>query len=269
MNLLNNFIYRKKREKPRRCKSGFVRVTCLVSLFMLWFLVSGAVVYCANHPVVNPERGWKSLFNEKDLSGWTGQKDIWTVDDGVIAGEGYGYLTSTERYSNFVLDLEFKVSPGGNGGVVVRHRSVPKSRRDGGIEMQIFDSHGKKHSGKHDCGAIYDMVAPSKNMARPAGQWNRMTITCKENQIAVVLNGEKVADIDLRQWNECGKNPDGTPNKYRKAVKDFAREGFILFQAHGAPIWYRNIYIRCFDCHIRPVHSSFPERQPHGWCSDF
>ena len=211
------------------------------------FLFAGSAGFCEDHPVIAPELAWKSLFNGKNLSGWTGREKTWAAKNGAIAGNGYGYLTSTERYANFILDLEFKIAPGGNGGVVTRHRFVPKSRRDGGIEVQIFDSHGKDILGKHDCGAIYDMIEPSKNMAKPAGQWNHMTITCNKSSVAVILNGEKVADIDLDEWSESGKNPDGTPNKYRKPVKDFAREGFIMLQIHGTSIWFRNVYVKRLD----------------------
>jgi len=63
-----------------------------------------------------------------------------------------------------------------------------------------------------------------------------------------VFNGEKVVDIDLNDWKEIGKNPDGTPNKFHKALKDFSRSGKIGFQGiHGReaqPVWYRNIKIK-------------------------
>ena len=197
--------------------------------------------------MIDPKLAWESLFNGRDLSGWTCQKDDWVVEGGVIAGKGNGYLTSTKRYANFILDIEFKIAPCGNSGVVMRHRFIPKTRRDGGIEVQISDSHGKDVPDKGDCGAIYDMIEPSKNMARPAGQWNRMSITCNKSRVAVILNGEKVVDIDLNDWIESGKNPDGTPNKYKKPVKDFAQEGFILLQGHGTPIWFRNLCIKRLD----------------------
>ena len=216
---------------------------CHVLVF--FFARSGGL--CEDHQVVDPKLAWESLFNGKDLLGWTGRKENWAAEGGVIAGKGQGYLTSSKRYANFILDIEFKITPRGNGGVVTRHRFVPKSRRDGGIEVQILDSHGKEVPDKGDCGAIYDMIEPSKNMARPAGQWNRMSITCNKSQVTVILNCEKVVDIDLDDWSESGKNPDGTLNKYNKPVKDFVREGFILLQGHGTPIWFRNIYIKRLD----------------------
>jgi hypothetical protein len=66
--------------------------------------------------------------------------------------------------------------------------------------------------------------------------------------VTVVFNGETVIDASLDSWPEIGKNPDGTPNKFKKALKDFARSGPIGLQGlHGkaqAPVWYRNLKIK-------------------------
>ena len=110
--------------------------------------------------------------------------------------------------------------------------------------MQVLDSHGRAQPGTHDCGAIYDCLAPAKNAMRPAGEWNTVRITCQGNLIDIVLNDTPIIDMDLDQWTEQGKNPDGSKNKFRRAVKDMPREGHIGFQDHGHPVWYRNIRIR-------------------------
>ena len=82
------------------------------------------------------------------------------------------------------------------------------------------------------------------NAVKPAGQWNRMTITAKSSKICVVLNNQPILDIDLDDWTEPHKNPDGTKNKFGIAYKDLPREGWIGFQDHGFPVWYRNIKIK-------------------------
>jgi hypothetical protein len=100
-------------------------------------------------------------------------------------------------------------------------------------------------------GAIYDAIPPSKKMAKPVGEWNRFTITCRDSLISVVFNGEKVIHADLNDWPEVKKNPDGTPNKFPVALKDFARQGPIGLQGlHGkaqAPVWYRNLKIKTLE----------------------
>ena len=65
--------------------------------------------------------------------------------------------------------------------------------------------------------------------------------------MAVGLNGEQVIDMDLSRWTKPHTNPDGTSNKFPRALKDFARKGHIGLQDHGLPVWYRNIKIRRLD----------------------
>jgi hypothetical protein len=97
-------------------------------------------------------------------------------------------------------------------------------------------------------GALYDACPPSKEMAKPVGEWNRFTITCKGPLLTLVFNGEQVLNADLDTWSEARKNPDGTPNKFATALKDFARKGPIGLQGlHGAakaPVYYRNLKIK-------------------------
>ena len=99
--------------------------------------------------------------------------------------------------------------------------------------------------------AIYDAMPPSKSMAKPVGEWNHFTITCKGLLVSVVFNGEEVINADLDKWSEAGKNPDGTPNKCKKALKDYARSGPIGLQGlHGkaqAPVYYRNRKIKVLE----------------------
>jgi hypothetical protein len=189
---------------------------------------------------------WRSLFDGKTLAGWkaTGNPDGWTVEEGAIVckARNGGYLYTEEQFENFVLSLEYKVSPRANSGIFLRWSDL-RDPVNTGIEVQVFDSHGREPS-KHSDGAIYDIVAPRKSASRPAGEWNSAVITCDNRRIAVSLNGEAVAEIDLDRWTEAGRNPDGTRNKFRYAYKEMARRGHIGLQDHGAMVWFRNIRIR-------------------------
>lgn len=200
------------------------------------------------HPVVDPQKGWKCLFNGKDLAAWEmARPGSWVIEDGVLARKGGADLWSIEEYGDFILDLEFKVAEGTNSGVCLRVKRDPEIQpwwRDGALEVQILDSASTLQPSSQDCGAIYDLVAPSKNVMRKAGEWNRFTITAIGSRICVVLNGEKVIETDLDNWTEAHKNPDGTPNKFAKPMKEMSRKGHIFLQEHGDPVWFRKIWIK-------------------------
>ena len=188
--------------------------------------------------------GWILLFDGKTPEGWTNLKPA-NIEEGAINPFKSGnYVTyAKERYGDFVLACDFKVSKGCNSGIFIRTGEA-KDPVQTGIEIQVLDSAGKEKVGKHDCGAIYDLVAPAKNPMKPAGEWNHMEITCDKNKIKVALNGETVAEMDLDQWTEAGKNLDGTKNKFTKALKDFPRAGLLGFQDHGKPCWFKNVKLK-------------------------
>lgn len=181
-----------------------------------------------------------SLYNGKDLSGWTTTGNWIPQPDGSLliqprAGEqGWerydAYLWSKKKYKDFVLDVEYAYPPGGNSGVYFRvaDRSDPVKT---GIEAQILDC--SKQQGaltSHDHGGIVGTnAAASKNMSHAPGVWNRMVLTCVGSHLQVELNGEPIIDMQL----------DESP------MKDRPLEGYIGFQDHGQPndIKFRNIRI--------------------------
>jgi len=195
---------------------------------------------------VADKTGWQVLFDGSNLSKW--QNDDggrpsagWVIQDGVLTRKSSaGMIWTKERFGDFVLDLEFRTE--GNSGIFFRTDN-PKDCVQTGLEMQVYKRVDKP--GKHSCGAVYDALAPSREMTRD-GQWNHVAITAKDNKIVIVLNGEQIIDMDLDRWAEPGKNPepDGSKNKFRTALKDFKREGHIGFQDHGANVWFRNIRVR-------------------------
>lgn len=186
------------------------------------------------------------LFDGKSLDAWTQKaQGGWTIDaEGCLAWQkGCGYIWTKEQFGNFVLDLDFKVSAGCNSGIFIR-TAKPGDPVQTGMEIQVLDSHAKEKPGKNDCCSVYDCLAPSKNAEKKPGEWNHVAITCNENKIEVVLNGEKVIDMDLDQWTEAHKNPDGSKNKYNTAYKDMPRKGHIGIQDHGKAVWYKNITVK-------------------------
>ncbi|MBU0641496.1 MAG: DUF1080 domain-containing protein [Planctomycetes bacterium] len=186
---------------------------------------------------------WQELFNGRDLTGWTCNNESWVIEDGALARRGGGDIWSAEQFGDFIMELEFKLDEGTNSGIFVRTADV-KDCVQTGIEVQILDSYGKEEVGKHDCGAIYDIKSPTKNSVRKAGEWNHCALVCKGNFIGVSLNGDEVIALNLDEWTEPHRNPDGTENKFGTAYKDMPRVGHIGFQDHGKPVWYRNIRIK-------------------------
>ena len=189
--------------------------------------------------------GWKDLF-AADLSNAV-QEGPWAIEDGVMVANDHGTLWTKDSYGDFILDLEFKVANESNSGVFLRAGDTKKILS--ALEIQVHDSTDGTKYGM--VAAIYDAKPPTKSASKPVGEWNHYTITCKGSKITVVFNGETVQDVDLNDWPEKGKNPDGTANKFPEALKDFARKGPIGFQGlHGkaqAPVWYRNLKIKSLD----------------------
>ncbi len=202
-------------------------------------LICAAIALWTAAPCVSAEanESFKPMFNGKDLTGWKTTGNWVVEEDGVVAlhprpGEkGWqrydAYLTTKRKYGDFILDLEFKVGKGGNSGVFLRVGD-PNSQVKSGFEVQILDTHGKQKITAHDCGGVIGTAVPSKNMAKPAGQWNRYIIRCVGNELKVEFNGEQVIDLDL------GKS----------GLKDRPAKGYIGFQDEAKFVWYRNVRIK-------------------------
>jgi hypothetical protein len=211
---------------------------------MMVFVVAAMLALAWALELGAAEKDWQVLFDGKDLSQWQSAgggkpSDGWSIREGAMTrGSRAGYIWTKDRFGNFVLDLEFKTS--GNSGIFIR-TDKPRDCVQTGIEIQVNKPAGKP--GKHSCGAMYDLVAPTKEMTK-ADEWNHIVITAKDNKITVVMNDEEIIDADLNQWTEPHKNPDGSKNKFRTALKDFKREGHIGFQDHGADVSYRNVKIK-------------------------
>ena len=194
--------------------------------------------------------GWQLLFDGKTLDGWqtSSQKPSQRpIDEGCLNPHKCGaYMMIHEKvWADYVLSLDFKISSKCNSGLFIR--TFPLTPRPGkdvgfnGIEIAIDDT---TTAGFHDTGAIYDLVKPTKNAMKPAGEWNRMVVTSDKALIAIELNGEKVSQMNLDEWPEPNKRADGTAHKFDVAFKSHPRQGYIGLQDHGANCWYKNIKLK-------------------------
>jgi hypothetical protein len=190
---------------------------------------------------------WTELVDGESLDGWhvAGDESAWGVEDGGLyccGGDG-GYLYTDERYDDFEVTLSFRMTPGANSGVFLRLSDLADPVNTG-LEVQILDTHGTEDPDSHDCGALYDVVAPEADAARPPGEWNDLRVTCDGPHVAVELNGETTVEADLDRWDTPGENPDGTANKFEYAWADLPYSGHLALQDHGDEVWFRDLRLR-------------------------
>ena len=197
--------------------------------------------------------GWRVIFDGKTTEGWMTPKGkaipVSHVQNESLNPHPCDYMLVYEKpLANFELALDFKISPKCNSGVFVR--TSPLTSRPGkdvgfnGLEIAIDDTRG---ADMHDTGAIYDLVKTKSNAMKPVGEWNHLKLTCNRNIIEVEVNGQQVSRMDLDQWTEANKRPDGSSHKFDIAYKDHPRTGYIGLQDHGSDCWYRNIKLRLIE----------------------
>jgi hypothetical protein len=218
----------------------------------LFVLSTSAYAEAALNTLTEKEKqsDWQLLFDGRTTKGWMtiDSKPLPQryVQDGSLNPHPSDYmLVYDSPLENYVLSLDFKITPHCNSGIFVR--TMPLTRREGrdvgynGIEVAIDDT---KTADYHDTGAFYDLVKPKKNAMKPIGEWNHIVITSDGSRMSVVLNGEAVSQIDFDEWREPNKRPDGSPHKFDVAYKDHPRKGYIGLQDHGSDCWFRNIKLK-------------------------
>jgi hypothetical protein len=185
--------------------------------------------------------GFVSLFNGKDLTGWTGAAENYEVVDGAIrckAGKG-GVLHTPEEYGDFAVRLEFMVPPGGNNGLAIRYSGQGDPAYTGMCELQVLDNEAEKYAKldpRQYHGSVYGMVASHRGHLRPAGQWNYQEVTVKGSTIKVEVNGSVILDADVSKVTEF---MGGKPHPGKDATK-----GSFGFAGHGDAVAFRNVAIK-------------------------
>ena len=201
-------------------------------------------------PKTHPDSAeWQDLF-AANLSDAIFPKGIWSFEDGVLTATEDKNIWTKKQYGDCIIDLEFKNSPGANSGVVVYARDL-ENWIPGAVEIQVLDDSDPKWADVADtwrCAGVFGHLAPAKSAVKKAGQWNRMTITCRGPIIHVLLNGEPVTEMDMRKWTSAKKNPDGSeiPSWLSKPLAEQPTEGHIGLQGKhgGVPIYFRNLKIK-------------------------
>ncbi len=144
-----------------------------------------------------------ALFNGKDLSGWRGMvPDLalgWTVENGALSNApAANNLISEQKFWNFKLHVEYKVSKDTNSGIGLRGR----------YEVQILDDYGQPPD-THGNGALYSRILPTTNASKPAGEWQAVDIRLVGRDVTVVLNDQKIIDHKhIDGLTAIAQNPD-------------------------------------------------------------
>lgn len=215
-------------------------------------------------------QGWHLLWDGKTSEGWRGAKldhfpeSGWTIDDGVLTIEatdggeatGPGDIVTRAQYSNFELELEFKITEGANSGI--KYFVDPDlNKAEGsaiGTEFQILDD--RRHpdakkgvAGNRTVGSLYDLIA-AKNLSVPGrgkpfngvGSWNKARIISKDGHVEHWLNNQKIVEYDRFSQMFTALV---AYSKYKK-WENFGRwpQGHLLLQDHGNEVSFRSIKVR-------------------------
>ena len=213
-------------------------------------LVMAAFALADDAPKSHPDSAnWATLF-KADLSDTIAPEGIWSFSDGVLTATEDQCIWTAKDYDNFVVDLEFKTADGTNSGVIVYCSDI-KAWIPNSVEIQIADDFAKKWANSPktwQCAAAFGHKPATKSAVKKPGEWNRMTVTCQDQMIYVVLNGELVNEMDMSKWTSAKTNPDGSeiPPWLSKPKAELPTKGKIGFQGKhaGAPIYFRNMKIK-------------------------
>jgi Domain of Unknown Function (DUF1080) len=212
------------------------------------------VTWTASPAAAKPK--WKVLFSGTSTDAWRGfhrdsfPSKCWVVENGSlksVAGcdqADHVDIVTKEKYSNFELEVEWRVSPGANSGIIYLISDDEKETWQTGPEMQVLDDE-KHQDGKvpnTSAGALYGLIAPTGKVLRPVGQFNKVRLVVRNNHVEHWLNGKKIVEYDL---GSDALQALIAKSKF-KDYKLFARnkEGYVALQYHGGDVWFRNVRIR-------------------------
>lgn len=198
----------------------------------------------------NKEVGFTHLLAGDSQEAWKGYgkegwPEGWKLENGVLHRHAAGGDLMTKKdYGDFDLRFGWKVSEGGNSGVMYRASELKEPAYVTGPEYQVLDNakHADGKSPLTSTGSLYALYPPSEDATKPAGEWNYSRILVKGKHVQHFLNGKKIVDVevDSDDWNKkLAASKFATWPKYGKNDR-----GHVVLQDHGDQVWYRNIRIK-------------------------
>jgi hypothetical protein len=194
--------------------------------------------------------GWVMLFDGSGTEAWRGYKASalpagWSVVDGALTRTGPGGdIVTRTTYGNFELTLEWKISPGGNSGIMYRVTEDNEASYESGPEMQVLDDAAHPDGGNrlNSAGACYGLYAGPAGVVKPAGEWNRVRIVVVGSHVEHWLNGVKMVEYTLGSPEWLAKVAASKFSQWPGYGK--AARGRIALQDHGDEVAFRDIRIR-------------------------
>ena len=162
-----------------------------------------------------------------------------------VLGVGGNDLETKEFFRDFELELEWKISPGGNSGIIYRVSEEYEAPGMAAPEMQVLDDrrHPDGKNPKTTAGALYGLIAPSQTKAlKPVGEWNQVRIIVHHSHVEHWLNGIKVVEYEMNSPELNALVSSSKFASYRHFAKTAA--GPICLQHHLDAVWYRKIRVR-------------------------
>jgi len=208
-------------------------------------LLGATVMHAAQSP-----GGWRPLFDGRSLAGWRGFKTTtppagWQAVDGALTRTGPGGdLMTVEEFGDFELELEWKVGPAGNSGIMFRVATTAERPWETGPEMQVLDNatHADGRNPLTSAGSNYAVHAPVKDVTRPVGEWNAVRLVVRGAHVEHWMNGVKLLEYELwsPDWEARVKaSKFGSMPGYGRA-----KRGHLVLQDHGDVVAFRNLRIR-------------------------
>lgn len=226
--------------------------------------------------------GWQLLFDGKTLDGWRDYNGEaltgpWTVENGTIMAEGKGedasgYIVTDKEFKNFDLRWEWKISRGGNSGMLYHVVENPKFSvpYTTGPEYQLIDDDNYAEVNDYElepwqrCGVDYAMYVPDFDSRKlnPAGEWNSSRIVFDNGHVTYYLNGQVTVEFDA--WSADWQNRKNSGKWAEHPEYGLSRTGHLCLQDHGFPAWFRNIKIK--ELPDKPVEKDlFNGKDLTGW----